>query len=329
MDKFIATVTGPFGNINSTDAAKEKVESDRLTYVSGTQTPMDLLSPDTFVQNGAEFIKNTNQLIEYFFTPDIHKIKPILEQGLLVFADLEEYGWSISYKIQTQADLETQLQTTRYQSFISNAESAFNLNINDMITNLPLTDAIDTVRYYTDNNSLFVKYNEIIEQYHSDGTIGSLTGYFPNWYRYSELIKASSVRFVQPGFFELADEENQLWYSEFTNPNSELGLTFAYDLVDPAITVDDAYFKEFIDQISDILITGQTTLMGAYPTHAIPLDHRLRDSQGYYFKFISLDYIEKSLFVETQMAYLRNAVQPFFDDEQISTLLEYARTKWA
>ena len=210
----------------------------------------------------------------------------------------------------------------------------FNGNKNQLNTNLPKQDLFSYLNRLSfsidDNNEIYKDSDLGVEKFYNDGRIAVISSLITDtaWYNYKSTfyrLNSDSVRLMEPGFHLAID--GGMFYAEFRNTSGEVGLPYIVDLYDANIIVDQTYFKTFIDQLALILNAGQQK--DIYPSKIIKLDDRLRDSTGYYFKYIEFSSgVDTTHFLNNQLRYLAEMLNDLPEITDSTSIVDYARTQW-
>jgi len=196
---------------------------------------------------------------------------------------------------------------------------------------LPYNDLFSTfeeLHFYVDTTGVYVKTDSTVEKYYNNGRIlvlGNINK--TSWYNYKSVygrLTASSIRLIAPSVHL---SYNDSYYSEFKNSTNEVGIPYIVDALDTNIINED-YFNTFIDQIKELINAGKH--INVYPTEVIKLESRLRDSLGYYFKYIKFEFNNTNidLFVENQITYLDGILTMFPQITDKESIINYARSQW-
>lgn len=305
---------GLFANANLPDF------SDKITEILG-QRIIQLNFP--FIWNK----KNKNFEASLFVSDIAETDIAELNETITPYADILETTGLGPVNITTESNVEIQ---TIDQSLID-----YGNHVNQGNTSLPtnsLFSYFEQLQFsLTDNGAVFVPTDHGIEKYSNNGTI-SLLGNFDYfaWELYRTFCKlwtSSTIRFIEPYFCKKLTEQDQYkYYAEFINPTGEVGIPFSGDLLDSNIPINEDYIKQFIDQIAEIVEANIGWEDNYFPS-VITLGDRLRDSTGYYFKFINFERFTKTEFVINELSYLEILLNNLSKLDK-SALMEYARTKW-
>jgi hypothetical protein len=209
----------------------------------------------------------------------------------------------------------------------------FNDNKNNLNNNLPRQDLFsyfNQLSFSVDsNNEIYTDNDTSVEKYYNNGSIAMISSAISDmsWYNYQKIfyqLPANGVRLMEPGFHLAID--GGMFYAEFRNTSGEVGLPFIVDLYNPNVLIDDNYFKIFIDQIKVLIETGKQKNLS--PTKIIRLEDRLRDSTGYYFKYIEFGSTANNTFIDNQTNYLSEFLDSLPEITNKSSILDYARAQW-
>jgi len=205
--------------------------------------------------------------------------------------------------------------------------------------NIP-RDSVEGKYYWEyDDRGVFLIRNLGVHYCSNDGKVYTITtiGNENDWkshVRFYDIIKNTNVRIDIPISFEQFKFDSTLYfYKEFNRPNNEYGRDYHLDLFDQK--VDDSYFKDYIDDVRELLVHLKfafNSLNINMPLTGITPFKRMRDSKGIFyidFKNWSISY---DLFVEKSIETL-NSVIYYLESNNLGTfrrheIISYSREKW-
>lgn len=197
--------------------------------------------------------------------------------------------------------------------------------LNNLLPTQSLFSYFDSLKFLIDDNKVNINTTEIIEEYYNDGRISILGGIDDiSWYNYKSVYGrlTTTTRLIEPSFHLVIDNTT---YAEFKNQSGEAGIPFIVDAFDNTL-VNEEYFKIFIDQITDLIDAGKHLLV--LPIDVIKLENRLRDSSGYYFKYIKFGSTTIGMFVNNQIDYLSTILNTLPQITNKESVINYARSQW-
>jgi hypothetical protein len=197
--------------------------------------------------------------------------------------------------------------------------------LNNLLPTQSLFSYFSSLKFLIDDNKVNINTNEIIEEYYNDGRI-SILGEIDevSWYNYKSVYGrlTTTTRLIEPSFHLVIDNTT---YAEFKNQTGKAGIPFIVDAFDNTL-INEEYFKIFIDQITDLIDAGKH--LPVLPIDVIKLENRLRDSSGYYFKYIKFGSTTIGMFVNNQIDYLSTILNTLTQITNKESVINYARSQW-
>ena len=168
-----------------------------------------------------------------------------------------------------------------------------------------------------------------IEFWDNDGTVAYLTNSEIEYWLWTYMIQKHgniSLRFAIQDWCENVPHNRFNFYHEMHGPNNEIGISFTDD--NP--TVDEAFIKEYIDEIHNTIphMKKMRPDYVTWPKSPITLDHRRRDSYGYYYMFYTNWGLDSAQWTNMQVAYLETFLYSIAYNGDLNSILNYAREKW-
>jgi len=203
---------------------------------------------------------------------------------------------------------------------------------------LPLDDFLKNVVYAThadsDENNIYACATDYLEAISKDSMMYIIKeSTYQNWTDNYDFCFWANFSIRKPQYLraEKIENSNFNFYGEIKLPTTDIGNCSMIELLDDSIVKDDAFLLEYIDQVAKLVlnVSPNKPQFTRYP-EPITLEHRFKDSLGYYFAFF-LNF--NNTFEEwqtAQLSYLENLINftEIFKINDKDNILNTARTQW-